>query len=379
MTERRKINVLQLVEGLNWGGAETKLMELIAHMDSSRFNTTVCSLGMGDRIKEKFGELDVKFVNFARRNRFDPKLLWDVNKLIRHEKIDVVMTTLFYADVVGPLARSFTPAKAVFSWETISAPEWLLTRRLLAYKFAMNFCDKVISVSHATAKWLVEKRGVSKQKVMVIPYGVNLELFHEGGNEALRKSLGVSEKETLIGVVARLHPQKGHRYLIEAAESLVRDFPALKFAFVGDGELRTELEQRIKAAKLEKHFLFLGFRNDVKDLLRTFDIFVLPSLYEGLPNVILEAMASGLPVVATAVDGTPELIEDDVTGYLVPPKDPAALATKISALLKDEKRRHDFGSRGRRRIEEEYSLEKQVENFQNLYEKYVFNDKNGIA
>ncbi|HEX9654876.1 MAG TPA: glycosyltransferase [bacterium] len=373
MPQESPINVLQLIEGLSFGGAETKLLELIARMDQSRFRTVVCSLGMGDRIKSKFDQLNVKFVSFKRRGRIDPKIIWDVAKLIRDEKIDVVMTTLFYADVVGALARAISPAKAVFSWETISAPEWLQRHRLLAYRFAMRYCDKVVSVSNATADWLIEKRGVHRDKVMVIPYGVDLSLYHVGRNPALKASLGIPAESPVVGVVARLHPQKGHRYLIEAARSIVASHPKVHFVFVGDGEMRPELEKQVHKHHLKEHFHLLGFRDDVKDLLKTFDIFVLPSLYEGLPNVVLEAMATGLPVVATAVDGTAELIVDNETGFLLPPKNPPELASKIVFLLDDAGRRKRFGVKGRERVELNYSLEKQVNSFQKLFEGYVLN------
>ncbi|RMF69750.1 MAG: glycosyltransferase [Calditrichaeota bacterium] len=371
MATNGKINVLQLVEGMSWGGAESKLAELISHMDRERFNTIVCSLGMGDRIQGRFETLGIPCINLTRRRRLDPKLVLDVAKLIRREKIDVVMTTLFYADVVGALASAISPNKAVFSWETISAPEWLLRRRLLAYRFAMRFCDKVISVSRATARWLVEKRGLREEKVTVIPYGVNLQLFLPERNLELRKQLGLPETSLVVGTVARLHPQKGHRYLIEAAGTIVARFPQARFVFVGDGDLRAELEAQVRARNLGENVLFLGFRSDVKDLLRTFDVFVLPSLYEGLPNVVLEAMATALPVVATSVDGTIELVQDGETGFLVPPEDPNALADKIGLLLSDEALRNEMGRKGRARVEREYSLEKQVSSFQELYEQYV--------
>ncbi|MFQ5649768.1 MAG: glycosyltransferase [bacterium] len=375
MSKNGKIRVLQLVEGMNWGGAETKLWELIAHMDRDRFETTVCSLGIGDRIKNKFDDLRVPFISLKRRSRIDPKLILDVARLIRREKIDVVMTTLFYADVVGALASAISPNKAVFSWETISAPEWLVKHRLLAYRFSMRFCSKVVSVSHATARWLVEQRGLSEDKVMVIPYGVDLHTYKQGKNPQLRAELGIAPQTAVVGVIARLHEQKGHRYLVEAARAILTKYEDVQFLFAGDGELRDELEKQVAEAKLGEHVKFLGFRNDVKELLRTFDVFVLPSLYEGLPNVILEAMATGLPVVATSVDGTVELVEDGSTGFLVPPKDPRALSDKILRLLADTELRKSFGRQGRQRVVNEYSLELQVNHFQNLYETYVRNGK----
>ncbi len=373
MSQNGRIRVLQLVEGMNWGGAETKLLELIVNMDRERFETTVCSLGMGDRLKDRFDELGIPFVNFARRGKVDPRLIWDVSKLIRKEKFDVVMTTLFYADVVGALASAISPNKAVFSWETISAPEWLIKHRLLAYRFAMKFCSKVVSVSHATAKWLVDERGLSENQITVIPYGVNLELYKQGRSPELREELGISADARVVGVVARLHPQKGHCYLIDAAQKVVEDHENVVFVFAGDGELRKPLEEQVAEANLSNHVKFLGFRSDVKELLTTFDIFCLPSLYEGLPNVILEAMACALPVVATSVDGTVELIDDGSTGFLVQPKQPQTLASRISALLDDADLRQRFGQQGRRKVEEQYSLRMQVENFQNLYSAHAGN------
>ncbi len=370
-TSARKIKVLQLIEGLNLGGAETKLMELVAHMDRDRFETVVCSLGMGDRIREEFEKVNVEFITMPRQRRIDPALIFKVAKLIRQKQIDIVMTTLFYADVLGALAGKFSRPKAVFSWETISAPEWLLPHRLLAYRFAIRFCTRVISVSHATAKWLVEKRGVPAKKVVVIPYGVNLDLYKAGENPELRKKLGIEPDARVVGVVARLHPQKGHRYLIEAAPGIVARHPKTKFVIVGDGELREELKNLARQRGVAEHFMFLGFRKDVKDLLRTFDVFCLPSLYEGLPNVVLEAMATAKPVVATAVDGTPELIVNDETGYLVPPADPQALVEKISLLLENPERARAMGRNGAQRVEAEFSLEKQVRGFQELYQEFA--------
>jgi len=367
----RKLKVLQLIEGLNLGGAETKLMELVAHMDRDRFETVACSLGMGDRIREEFEKLNVEFITMPRQRRIDLGLIFKVAKLIRDRQIDVVMTTLFYADVLGALAGKFSKPKAVFSWETISAPEWLLAHRLLAYRFAMRYCDRVISVSHATAKWLVEKRGVPAKKVVVIPYGVNLNLYSAGENPGLRKKLGIQPEARVVGVVARLHPQKGHRYLIEAAQSIVARHPKAKFVIVGDGELRPVLEKMVRERGLADSFMFLGFRKDVKDLMRMFDVFCLPSLYEGLPNVVLEAMATAKPVVATAVDGTPEVMVNHETGYLVPPAEPQALAEKISSLVEDPGRAREFGKKGEQRVKAEFSLEKQVEGFQNLYEQFA--------
>ena len=373
--KNNKINVLQLVEGFSLGGAEKKLKELVKFMDRKKFNTVVCSLGLGDTIKgefEKLQDLGIEVMEIPRKVRVDFGLLYKITKLIKEKNIDVVMTTLFYADVIGPLAGKLGKAKAVFSWETISAPWWLYKRRLWPYQFAIRYCKKVVSVSNATARFLIDERGVPEEKVMVIPYGVNLDKYNtnDDGIEK-RKSIGLTKGDLVVGMVGRLVPQKAHLYLIQAAEAVVKTFPDVKFVLVGDGELHEELGEKTKELGVDKNFIFLGFRNDVDELLSTFDIFTLPSLYEGLPNVVLEAMASGLPVVATPVDGTKEAVVDNETGILVPVKDVEKLAASLVKLLKDKELAKKMGRRGRKRVEEEFSLEKQIRSFEKLYESYV--------
>ena len=374
MKSNGKINVLQLVEGFGLGGAEKKLKELIENVDREKFHTVVCSLGLGDTIKHEFEELrnlGIEVMEIPRKVRVDFGLLFKIAKLIKEKNIDVVMTTLFYADVIGPLAGKLGNAKAVFSWETISAPWWLYKRRLLPYQFAMRYCKKVISVSNATAEFLINKRGVPPEKVMVIPYGVDLRKYQLGNGVKKRESIGLSADDKIVGMVGRLVPQKGHVYLIDAAELVIKKFPDVKFVIVGDGELKDQLLEKVRARNLEKNFRFLGFRSDVNELLWTFDIFTLPSLYEGLPNVVLEAMASSLPVVATPVDGTKEAVVDNETGFLVPVKDVEGLANALIKLLSDPALAQRIGKNGRKRVEDVFSLEKQVKSFEELYESYV--------
>ena len=372
--KKRKINVLQLVEGFSLGGAEKKLLELVKCMDQTSFNTTICSLGLGDEIQEEFeklSELGINVMVLPRKRRIDFGLFFRIVRLIRTLDIDVIMTTLFYADVIGPLAGKFAGVKAIFSWETISAPEWLIMRRLWPYMFAIRFCNRVISVSRATAQFLVEKRGVPSNRIMIIPYGVDLSKYHIGTEKGILKQLGIRKKDPVIGMVGRLHPQKGHQYLVEAAKDIVLKYPNTRFLIIGDGKLRNELEKKVKAEHLEDNILFLGFRDDVAELLRAVDIFTLPSLYEGLPNVALEAMACGKPVVATPADGSKEAVIDGETGLLVPMKDSRRLCEALSYFIENPEIAREFGRRGRKRVEKEFSLETQIKRFEDLYRSYV--------
>ncbi|MBN1481249.1 glycosyltransferase [candidate division KSB1 bacterium] len=365
------IKVLQLVEGFSFGGAETKLLELVKHMDKNRFETTVISLGLGNEIEELFHQLDCRVMTFQRQKQIDFKLLSRVRDFIRDEGIDIVMTTLFYADVLGAMAGHSGGARGVFSWETISSPKWLVPHRFWSYRYAIRYTDKVISVSKSTARWLVEKRKVSPHKVMIIPYGVNLDKFNPNVKNVRREDIGLHPDDIVIGQVSRLNEQKGHTYLIQAAPKILAQQPNVKFVLVGDGPLRVELEQHIRERDLQDNFVLLGFRHDVPDLLPLLDVFVLPSLYEGLPNVVLEAMACGLPVVATPVDGTKEAVIDGETGFLVPERDPDQLAQKLLEVISNDDLKLKLGLAGRRRVEDYFSLEGQVQRFEELYTQYA--------
>ena len=371
----RKINVLQITEGLGWAGAEKKLWELVHRMDPERFNTLICNFGMGDFYPEQLDALGLRYVTLKRGGQFDVSLIWRLRELIRREKIDVIMSTLFHADLMGALVGKWAGAKAVFSWETISSPHWLIPRRLYPYRVAIKNVDRVISVSQATAKWLHEERGVSPRQIEVIPYGVDLERFVKRPDPALRRELGIPEKAPVIGMVARLQPQKGHIYLFEAALSIIKEAPDVRFVLVGGGPDTDTLKARVKEMGLDACFHFLGYRDDVPRLLGMFDIFTLPSLFEGLPNVVLEAMSCSLPVVATPVDGTKEAVVPDVTGILVPEKSPAPLADALLKLLKNPGLAKSMGDEGRKRVEDHFSLRMQVERFQNLYTRFTFGRK----
>ena len=367
MAEDKRIHVLQLVEGFGGGGAERKLLELVREMDETRFRTVVCSLGFTNTLQKEFESLDAKTVTFRRRGRFNPRLFFQLLRLVRREQIDVIMTTLFYADIVGALVGRLAKVKAVFFWETISSPGWLTWHRKWLYKLAAGSCTRIVSVSRATADFVVDKREIPSHKVVVIPYGIDLAAYAPKDGARIRESIGLNRNDPVIGMVGRLQPQKGHRYLVKAMEKVVKTVPDVKVVLVGWGGLQDEIETQIEEAGLKDHFVLLGLREDVSDLLNAFDIFTLPSLWEGLPNVILEAMATAKPVVASSVDGNAELVLDGATGFLVPPKDVDRLADALVHLLthKDEAAR--MGRKGRKRVEEEFSLRQQVQRFQDLY------------
>ena len=295
---------------------------------------------------------------------------------MKERDIDIVMTTLFYADIIGALAAKLGGVRHVISWDTVSNPaesdedKW---RHRVAYRLCMSFVDKIVPVSDGVKQFLIEKRGINPKKIQTIHYGVDLEKYNLVNGKDKRAELGFAKDDFIVGTVARLTVQKGHTYLIDAAPQIVEKFPKVKFVFVGDGPLRDQLEQKVASLNLKDHFHFLGFREDVTEIVNTFDIFTLPSLFEGLPNVILEAMACARPIVATAVDGTPEAIIDNESGLLVPPENPDVLVESLTQLLSNEELRHKLAKNARKRVEDDFSNEQQLKKFNELYEYYYLN------
>jgi len=294
-----------MVNGFNIGGAELKLLELLNILDKDKYNITLCSVGGDGPLRKEFEKIGVKVFVFKKHFRFDLSLLMKSIHLMKKENIDIVQTTLFYADgeVGEHIHRSM---------------------RLLAYRLAARKIDAVVAVSDAMRRQVIDEKWIDPRKVVTIQYGIDVGLFSDTDN-LRREDIGLKKEHIVLGTVARLGHQKGHTYLIAAAPRIIRAFPNVRFVFVGDGPLRSRLENQIRRLGLEDYFHFLGFRSDVKQLLHLFDVFVLPSLYEGLPNAVLEAMACSKPVIATGVDGTSEAVLDRETGYIVPPKHPDAL------------------------------------------------------
>jgi glycosyltransferase involved in cell wall biosynthesis len=198
--------------------------------------------------------------------------------------------------------------------------------------------DQFIAVSRATRGQLIEFAALSPEKTIVIPNAVELSRYENVPRTArieVRRQFGIPDDAPLMGSVARLDPQKGLTYLVAAMPAVVARAPTVHLLLVGDGPLRASLEEQAAALGMTDRIHFAGQQWDIPRYLAALDVFVLPSLFEGLPLSILEAMAAGLPVVATSVDGTPEATEDGVTGYLVPPADSSALATALVRLLEE--------------------------------------------
>jgi glycosyltransferase involved in cell wall biosynthesis len=283
---------------------------------------------------------------------------------------DVLCCHGYKADILGQAAARLAgvPVVAVsrgWTGESLKVRLYEACDRL-----ALRGVDRVVCVSEGQAE-KVRRAGVREERVVVIPNAVRTDRFDRPDPTGRDVLLGLFPRPPaqVVAAAGRLSPEKGFDHLIEAARLLAREPAETGFILFGDGPLREPLRAQVAAAGLEGQLVLAGFRDDLDRLLPFVDLLVLSSLTEGLPNVILEAMAAAVPVVATAVGGVPELVEDGVTGYLVPPAEPRALADRIGGLLR--RQRQDFGQAGRCRVAQRFTFDVQARAYLDLFDDLV--------
>lgn len=226
--------------------------------------------------------------------------------------------------------------------------------------------DCFIAASDAIRRMLIDD-GVPATRVVTVHEGIDVEHIRALPAINVHEALWLPHHAPLVGNIAALVPHKGHRYLIEAAALVCREIPDARFVIFGEGELREHLERLVAEHHLQKHVLLPGFRPDVHGCLKSFDLFVMSSVTEGLGTSLLDAMAASKAIVATTAGGIPEVVDDGVTGLLVPPRDAPALARAVVALLTDPARRERMGAAGFRRVFERFTVERMVEETARLY------------
>ncbi len=386
-----KLNVMQIILDLKRAGAQEVVRTLAEYLQTNDCTVTVCTFQDGP-VRSDIEKLGVK-VEMLRRPRYSvvflPLFLVEMRRirremarLIETYHVDVAQTHIL--EVLNFLVlslRGHADLRLVL-W-TIHNVEFLPTQKhwllkskrwvyRLLYRLLAARVDGYIAVSDEVRQSLLRQLGPIQDKIFTICNAVNLRTFERVGDRvALCAQLGLVPESHLIAVVGRLTEQKGHCYLIEAAQSVVETYPETHFLFIGDGELRHDLQQQVQQAALSRHIHFLGIRNDVPDLLAAADLFVLPSLWEGLSMALLEAMAAGKPIVATSVSGTIQAMAHGETGLVVPPRDSQALAGAIAQLLSNPAQAQTLGQAARQHVVANYGAQKQAREHLALYHQLL--------
>jgi glycosyltransferase involved in cell wall biosynthesis len=370
------VPILQLVTNFKLGGTERHVTNLVRLLDRSRFDVRMACLGRFGEFLQSVEQDCGGVAEYPIRRLYGPATLRRQLQLagdLRRRRIQVVHTYGFYANVFGlPAARLARVPLIVASIRDIG--DHLSAGRRRLQRLACLLADGVLVNAEAVREHLVGE-GFPSGKVTVIPNGINLGGFRSRPDpDALRRSLGLPAFGPLVTVVSRLNPMKGIEPFLEAAERIARRLPEARFLVVGDGEpspgrtsYRARLEALAERPGLAGRVLFLGFRSDVADLLAASTVSVVPSLSEGLSNVLLESMAVGVPVVATRVGGNPEAVEHGVSGLLVAPGDASALAHAVVLLLEHPHLARCYGEAARQRVRDRFSDERMARATEDFY------------
>jgi glycosyltransferase involved in cell wall biosynthesis len=368
------IRLLKFLTNFKIGGTERQVLNLARGLDPAVFELHVGCLGRSGDFLTQAGEFCGRLSEYKIRRLYGPAAhaaQFRFARRLRRDRIQIVHSYGFYSNVFAlPAARLAGVPVVLASIRDIGDP--LSARQRLVQRFVCCAAHGIVANAEAVRSRLVEQ-GYRREKIAVIRNGVVLPPKPAPDGRFRRDHL-IPPDVPLVGVISRLNPLKGIEYFLDAAARLSARFGPARFVVVGDGidpYYRESLERRTAALGLAGKVIFTGFRLDMESVVAELDVSVLPSLSEGLSNVLLESMAAGIPVVATRVGGNPEVVEDGATGFLVPPRDSDALVDAVARLLSNPALAADFGQAGRKRAEREFSVSRLVAETENLYRKLL--------
>ena len=361
------LHVVHVIRSLEVGGLENGVVNLVNGLADQFRHTILCLEGLGPLQARVPSSVDVLAPDpgLAR----GPLACLRLARVLRGLRPDVVHCRNWPTIDAIPGARLAGVPVVVHGehGREETDPHGLARRRNVTRRGFGPLVDRFVTVSDDLRRWLIDTVHISRRKVRTIHNGVDTRRFSDQDREGARRALGIDERARVIGTVGRLDPVKDHATLMRAFARVVTARPEAVLAIVGDGPSRGALETLAADLGLAARVRLLGARADVARLLGGFDVFALPSIGEGISNTVLEAMATGLPVVATRVGGNPELVEDGVNGRLVPPRDPTALSEALESYLSDPLVRALHGKASRQRAVTQFDLPAMLEAYRTLY------------
>ena len=366
-----KIRVMHVIEDLGVGGLERVVVTICRNIDRSRFEPSVLVLRGSGVLEAELAHSKVEVIDIGGApGKGDYFAFRKVAREARKRRIDV-----FHTHNSLPLFDAFAAARLsgvrghVHTDHARNFPDKL--RYMIAEHFVSYFLDEIVAVSDDTKKNLVYYEKISPSRITVIPNGIDSDRFMQPIDvAAVRRAIGISSGP-VIGLAARLTEQKGVIYLLQAAAQLRAQCPGLQVVIAGAGNQEESLKRATAQLGIAGAVHFLGMRLDVPELVRAFDVYVIPSIWEGLPIALLEAFAAGTPVVASNVGGVGKVIRHRESGSLVPPRDPAALAAELAHVLGQPELRRKYSEMARRTFEESYSAEAMTRRYEAVYLKAV--------
>ncbi len=378
----KKTKVAQVITRLDWGGPPDIIRLICDSLDLNIFDVRLIT-GIS-----LYPSLETRnfLERFSNRVITIPQLKRDINplsdivallrlyRLFRKEDFDIVHTHTAKAGALGRLAARFAGVPKIVHtshghnfygyFGPVRSKLVVMVERFISY-----FTDKINALTELEKQDLASYKVAQPAKIVVINSGLELDRYRKININAgeKRSELRVGQDTILVGMISRLETVKGPEYFIEAARLIAEKFPEVRFIVAGDGSLRSKLEFQCKKLHISDKLIFIGWREDIPEILSVLDILVMPSLNEAVGRILIEAGACGKPVVATRVGGIPEVVKDNQTGILVPPGDAHGLARAVISLLEDEKKRQRMGETAKNWVDDKFSASRMVKGFSDLY------------
>lgn len=366
----KKINILFLLLSLNIGGTERHIFNLVSNLDRKKFRSVICCLyDLGSIGKTLASTEGVKVYYNLIRSKWDIAGILKLLKIFRNENIHILYTINSpLTQFLGTVCARLVKVDVCLTRVAATKPIFHAKRRKVVNSIMLPFVDNIIAQAHSQKEYLIRHEGFKPQKVRVIYNGVDLEKFDKPLDiPSLKQTIGIPEDASVVGIVARLSPEKGHQTFLKASRKILDVFPSAHFLIVGDGEERKKLKKITHELAIHSSINFLGIRKDIPQIVSLFDVAVMSSNFETFSNSILEYMAASKPVVATNVGSIAELVIDGETGYLIPTGDSDALADRILRLLRNPVLAKKMGEAGRERVKEKFTIQKMIAGYESLF------------
>ena len=361
---------MYIIWSLAKGGAERVVANLAKGLDRQIFNPIIFCLNKPGDYAAELEKESIKVIALDKRPKLDLQIIGKLVKVMKDNKIDIVHAHLWTSNFWGRVAAKIANVPIIICTEH-NVDSWKSLFHHAIDSFLSRFTDKIIAVSNKVKEFYVGK-GIPSKKIEVIYNGVqtNGSQGHKDTRSHVKQEFGIKDEEKVLAVIGRLVEQKGHKYLLEALSQLNGKYD-FKLLVVGNGPLTESLKSQVTSLKLDDKVIFTGFRRDINRLFEAIDVLVMPSLREGLPLIALEAMISGVPIVATKVGGTPEVVEDGISGVLVSQKNPAELANGLRKILDDKELAEKYVENGKNRVKDLFSIDIMIKKHEILYEELL--------
>ena len=365
-----------LINELDVGGAEILLwnfLRYLANHNGNQDNYVVFTLQGTKPLGKAIERLGYQVIDLNIRWRWDLTAVERLSNLIQEHRIDLLHAHLPRSGIFSRLAARRVGLRAVLYTEhSVWSRHKVITR--LLNRLTISMTKKIIAVSEAVRRSILEKTNLSPSSVVVIPNGIDASLLYSRRVDAdnIRRSLGIPSDAYVVGNVASISPVKGHLYLVEAVAKLRLQYSNVYAVIVGrDAGSRKEVMDKIREVGLRDNVILTGYRSDAIEIIQAFDVFVLPSLFEGMPVALLEAMALGKPVIVTAVGGNVEVVRHSIEGLVVPPSNSEALSTAIRFFIENPDVADACGHKAQERVKSEFTLERMVMRYLRVYEEIL--------